>query len=61
MLCSFYTTEYETQNNRIIALLELEGPIKGHLAQLPYNEWGHLQPDQAAQSPVQSGVAYKYT
>lgn len=31
-------------------LFELEGTIKGHLAQLPCNDQGHLQLDQVAQS-----------
>jgi len=31
----------------------LEGTIKGHLAQLPCSEQGHLQLDQVVQSPVQ--------
>ena len=31
----------------------LEGTFKGHLVQAPCNEQGHLQLDQAAQSPVQ--------
>ena len=33
---------------------ELEGILKGHLVPLPCSEQGHLQLDQAAQSPVQS-------
>ena len=37
---------------RIIESLELEGTFKGHLVQLPYNEQGHLQLDQDAQSLV---------
>jgi len=35
---------------------ELEGILKGHLVPLPCSEQGHLQLDQAAQSPVQSGL-----
>jgi len=31
----------------------LEGTFKGHLAQPPCSEQGHLQPDHVAQSPVQ--------
>jgi len=34
----------------------LEGIFKGYLAQPPCSERGHLQPDQAAQSPVQHGL-----
>ena len=33
--------------------IELERTFKGHLVQLPYNEQGHLQLEQAAQSPIQ--------
>lgn len=39
--------------NRILESFELEGALKGHLAQLTCNEHGHLQPDQGALSPVQ--------
>jgi len=31
----------------------LEGTLKGHLVQLPYNKQGHLQLHQVAESPVQ--------
>lgn len=31
----------------------LEGTFKGYLVQLPYNDKGHLQPDQDPQSSVQ--------
>jgi len=36
----------------------LEGTFKGHLVQPPYNEQGHLQPHQVAQSPVQPDLEY---
>jgi len=36
---------------RIIKWFELEGTLKGHLVQLPWNEWGHLQLDQVSLSP----------
>jgi len=35
----------------IIESFELEGTHQGHLARLPCNEQGHLQPEQGAQSP----------
>jgi len=34
-------------------LFELEGTLKGHLAQLPLTKQLYLQLDQVAQSPVQ--------
>jgi len=34
----------------------LEATFKDHLAQPPYVEQGHLQPDQIAQSPIQPGL-----
>jgi len=34
----------------------LEGTFTGHPAQPPCSEQGHLQLDQAAQSPVQPGL-----
>jgi len=37
------------EKNRIIKLFELEGTLKGHVVQLPCNEWGHAQLDQDAQ------------
>jgi len=40
-------------HRRIIESSELEGTFRGHLNQLPCNEQGHLQLDQAAQSLVQ--------
>ena len=36
--------------HRIIESLELEGTFKSHLVQLPYNEQGHPQLNQVAQS-----------
>jgi len=35
----------------------LEGTFRGHLAQLPCSEQGHLQPGHIAQSPVQPDVS----
>jgi len=40
----------------IIEWFALEGTSKGHLVQPPCSEQGHLQPDQAAQSPIQPGL-----
>ena len=40
-------------SNRIIEYFGSEGTFRAHLAQLPYNEQGHLQLDQVAQSPIQ--------
>jgi len=40
-------------NHRITESFELEGALKGHLVQLSYNECGHLQLYQVAQSPIQ--------
>jgi len=37
------------RNHRIIESLELEGTIRGHVVQLPYNEQGHGQLNQVAQ------------
>jgi len=45
--------------NRIIESFKLEETLKGHLVQLvqPFcNEQEYLQPDQVAQSPVQSDL-----
>jgi len=39
--------------HRIIEWFGLERTFKGHLAQTPCREQGHLQLEQAAQSPVQ--------
>ena len=44
--------------HRIIECFGLEGTFRGHLAQPPCSEQGHLQPDQIAQSPVQPGLEY---
>jgi len=38
---------------RIIECFGLERTFKGHLAQPPCSEQGHLQPDQVAQSSIQ--------
>ena len=37
----------------IIESFDLDGTFKGHLVQPPFNEQGHLQLHQGAQSPVQ--------
>lgn len=37
----------------VIEQFVLERTFIGHLVQPHYNELGHLQPDQAAQSPIQ--------
>jgi len=42
----------ESQNQRIIESLELEGTFKGHLNQLSCNEQGQSQLDQVSQSLV---------
>jgi len=39
--------------HRIIERFGLEGTFRGHLAQHPCSEQGHLQLDQVAQRPVQ--------
>jgi len=41
---------------RIIECFGWEGTFRGHLAQPPSSEQGHLQLDQVAQSPVQPGL-----
>jgi len=46
----------ESQQDRIIECFGLEGTFRGHLAQPPCSEQGHLQLDQVAQSPVQPGL-----
>jgi len=43
------------QVHRITEWFGLEGTFKGHPVRPPCSEQGHLQPDQAAQSPVQPG------
>ena len=40
----------------ITAMFDLEGTLKGHLVQIPCNEQGHLQLDQAAQSLIRRGL-----
>ena len=47
------THQQHLAQTRVIEPLELEGTFKSHLAQLSYNEWGHPQLDQIAQSLVQ--------
>lgn len=47
----------ESWNHRIIEQFGLEGTLKGLVVQRPCNDQGHLQPNQVAQSPVQSGLA----
>jgi len=42
--------------NRTIECFGLEGTFRGHLAQPPCSEQGHLPLDEAAQSPVQPGL-----
>ena len=42
-----------TPAHKIIDSFKLEGIFKSHLVQLPCNEQGPLQLDQAAQSPLQ--------
>jgi len=41
---------------RIIECFGLEGTFRGHLAQPPCSEQGHLQLDQSAQSSIQPGL-----
>ena len=43
---------------KITECLGLEGIFRGHLAQPPCSEQGHLQLDQAAQSPVQPSLEW---
>jgi len=43
-------------NHRIMERSGVEGTFRGHLAHPPCSEQGHLQPDQAAQSPTQPGL-----
>lgn len=50
-------SQHFKQYHRIIELLELEGTVKGHQVQLPFNEKGHLQLNQVAQSPRQPDLA----
>ena len=38
--------------HRVVESFQLEGTLRGRLAQLPCNEQGHPQLDQGAQSPV---------
>ena len=37
-------------------MLWVEGTFRGHLAQAPCSEQGHLALDQVAQSPIQPGI-----
>jgi len=52
-ICSSNSHVYIVEKYRIIECFGLEGTFRGHLAQLPCSEQGHLQLDQVAQSPVQ--------
>lgn len=54
---SFIGQIIELQNYRIIEQFGLEGAFKGRVVQCPCNDLGYLQPNQVAQSPVQSGLA----
>ena len=42
--------------HRIIECFGWERTFRGHLAQSPCSEQGHLQPDHVAQSPIQPGL-----
>jgi len=42
--------------HRIVECFGLEGTFRGHPAQLPCSEQGHLQLDQVAQSAIQPGL-----
>jgi len=42
--------------HRITECFGLDGTFRGHLAQPPCSEQGHLQPDRVAQSPVRPGL-----
>jgi len=48
---SYFT--YQKKHHKIIEQFGLEGTFRGHLAQLPFSEQGHLQLEQVAQGPVQ--------
>ena len=43
---------FHTQNHGIIESLELEETSEGHLVQIPCNEQGHAQTDQASQGLI---------
>ena len=61
ILCSMYYTPCqftEAWNHTIRECFRLEGTFRGHLAQLPCSEQGHLQLNQVAQSLVQTGLEY---
>ena len=53
LLFFLYFGEFRGHVSRILESyeFELEGSLKSHLVQLSYNEQGHLQLDQDAQSP----------
>jgi len=55
LLTSLKMFKFE-QFHRIIECFGLEGNFRCHLAQSPCSEQGHLQLDQAAQSPIQPGL-----
>jgi len=42
-----------SENRMNHSIFSVESTFKGHLAQLPFNEWGHPQLDQVAQSRIQ--------
>ena len=46
----------QTLQLRITECFGLEETFRGHLAQCPWSEQGHLQLDQVAQSPIQPGL-----
>jgi len=53
LLVTFTEFCWRTVVNRIMEQFGLEGIFRGHLAQPPCSEQGHLQLDQGAQSPIQ--------
>jgi len=49
--CSHFPEREQSKYHRIKELFELEGPLEGHLVQLPCNEWGHPQLHQVLRAP----------